>query len=75
MTDDAVGNVSTCCSRAADAHRPLSWPRLGLPATRLPGAMSHLRRLLNVEAYPVISMDPDNTTVLLDQALLTQQFS
>lgn len=47
---------------------------LGVPTQRAAMAMAGMRRLLNVEGYQVISMDPDGRTVLLDEALWRQQF-
>ena len=47
---------------------------LGVPAARLPMALSNLRRLLNVEGYQVVSMDADGRTVVLDESLWRQQF-
>jgi hypothetical protein len=42
------------------------------PALR--GAVLHAQRLLNVEGYPVLSFDVDGATVVLDEALLREQF-
>ena len=47
---------------------------LGVPTPRLGMALSNLRRLLNVEGYPVVGMDADGRTVVLDEALWRQQF-
>jgi hypothetical protein len=48
--------------------------RAGIPAGRIHGAVTALRKLLQVEGYPVLSIDPDNVTVKLDRALLIEQF-
>lgn len=48
--------------------------RAGVPAHRIAGTMTALRRLLHVEGYPVIEIDPDGETVKLDVALLREQF-
>jgi hypothetical protein len=40
----------------------------------LRGAVLHAQRLLNVEGYPVLRVDADGATVLLDEALLREQF-
>jgi hypothetical protein len=52
--------------QAADAlgDHPLSVRRVVMSAARL----------LNVEGYPVIGLDADGTTVVLDVDLLTEQF-
>ena len=45
----------------------------GLPVT-LRGAVLHAQRLLNVEGYPVLRVDADGATVILDEVLLREQF-
>ena len=40
----------------------------------LPGAVAHAQRLLNVEGYAVLRRDPDGETLILDDALLREQF-
>lgn len=44
----------------------------GIPPIRLTGTLAVMRQLLNVDGYPVLSVDED--TVTLDLALLRQQF-
>jgi len=46
----------------------------GIPEFRMPGTMAALRRLLNVEGYEVLRYDLDAGRVVLDEALLRQQF-
>jgi hypothetical protein len=46
----------------------------GVPAHRIAGTVTALRKLLQVEGYPVLAMDPDGQTVKLDVALLVEQF-
>lgn len=46
----------------------------GVPAHRIQGTVTALRRLLQVEGYPVLAIDPDGQTVVLDKALLVEQF-
>ncbi|WP_239090705.1 BREX-2 system phosphatase PglZ [Asanoa iriomotensis] len=46
----------------------------GVPAHRITGTVAALRRLLQVEGYPVLTVDPDGQTVVLDTALLAEQF-
>lgn len=48
--------------------------RAGVPAHRITGTITALRRLLQVEGYPVITVDPDGRTVHLNRALLVEQF-
>jgi hypothetical protein len=40
----------------------------------LPGILSSLRRILNVEGYPVLSIDDSSGTVRLNRELLKSQF-
>lgn len=47
---------------------------LGVNEVLLSGAISQVRRLLNVEQYGVIGFDADGVTVVLDRALLVEQF-
>lgn len=46
----------------------------GLPGHRAVGLVAALQRVLNVEGYPVVGLDPDGLTVLLDERLLSEQF-
>lgn len=48
--------------------------RAGIPAHRIVGTVTALRKLLQVEGYPVLDLDPDGHTVILDTDLLTAQF-
>jgi hypothetical protein len=47
---------------------------LGLAPVRLAGAVEQLRKLLNVESYPVISKDPATGALILDLDLAVEQF-
>jgi PglZ domain len=46
----------------------------GVPAHRIRGSITELMRLLQVEGYPVLTVDPDGQTVKLDTALMVEQF-
>lgn len=48
--------------------------RTGVPEFRLPGMLASLRRVLNVEGYPVLSIDDSSGTVRLNRELLNSQF-
>ncbi|WP_422773846.1 BREX-2 system phosphatase PglZ [Plantactinospora sp. WMMC1484] len=48
--------------------------RAGIPAHRINGAVTALRRLLQVEGYPVLTLDRDGQTVHLHRDLLIEQF-
>jgi hypothetical protein len=40
----------------------------------LRGAVLHVQRLLNVEGYAVLRVDADGATLVLDEALLREQY-
>jgi hypothetical protein len=40
----------------------------------LRGAVLHVQRLLNVEGYPVLRVDANGATLLLDEVLLREQY-
>jgi hypothetical protein len=46
----------------------------GIPAHRIDGTITALRKLLQVEGYPVVEIDADGQTVKLDTILLIEQF-
>jgi hypothetical protein len=47
---------------------------LAVSPVTLRGAVLHAQRLLNVEGYPVLRVDADGATVILDEVLLREQF-
>jgi hypothetical protein len=47
---------------------------LAVAPAMLRGATLHVQRLLNVEGYPVLRIDEDGATVILDEPLLREQF-
>jgi hypothetical protein len=47
---------------------------VNLPAVRIGGFVAALRRVLNVEGYPVLSLDAEGETVELNRDLLMVQF-
>lgn len=54
--------------------RPLVAQALGIPVSRLHGAVAQLAKLLNVEGYGVVRTDPGTGAIELDAALLREQF-
>ena len=48
--------------------------RLQVPMIRLGGLLAQLRRLLNVDGYPVLAVDEAAATVTFDRRLLEVQF-
>ena len=81
-----AGRISVSDDEVADLLSAL----LAAPATRLTpaqaasvlavaplllrGAILHAQRLLNVDGYPVLRIDADGATVILDEPLLREQF-
>jgi hypothetical protein len=62
---------------AAPGHRLVSAQAataLAVSPVTLRGAVLHAQRLLNVEGYPVLRVDVDGSTVILDEVLLREQF-
>lgn len=45
-----------------------------VPVARMRTVLAAVRKLLNVEGYDVLSLDADQVTVVLDVALLREQF-
>jgi hypothetical protein len=73
--DDVVRTVLlVLLAQSGRAHRDTLASAAGIPSMRLQGALTALRRQLNVEGYEVISMDVDGVTVLLDTRVLRQQY-
>jgi len=48
--------------------------KVGLPEFRMAGLLTGLRRVLNVEGYPVLTVDEASATVRLNRELLDTQF-
>jgi hypothetical protein len=48
--------------------------KLGEPELRIPGLIAALRRILNVDGYPVLSVDDTSGSVVLNRQLLEVQF-
>jgi len=76
VNDEQVGRLLSALL-TAPAHRldpESAAAALGVAAIQLPGALSQVQRLLNVEQYPVLRRDPDGATIVLDVTLLREQF-
>lgn len=75
LTDDRVASLlSTLLGGGGRATLDSLAAQAGIPAHRIGGIVTALRKLLQVEGYPVLVMDPDGQTVKLDVALLVEQF-
>jgi hypothetical protein len=76
VSDDQIRGLLGALLQAP-SHRlapALAATALGVSPVLLRGAVLHSQRLLNVEGYPVLRVDADGATVLLDEALLREQF-
>jgi hypothetical protein len=67
------------CLLALDAHggkltRAALARAVGVPPLRLAGLLTALRRLLNVDGYPVLAVDEASETIELNRSLLETQF-
>lgn len=75
LPDERVAALLTTLLRGGDrATLDTLAARAGVPAHRINGTITALRRLLQVEGYPVVTLDPDGRTVHLNRALLVEQF-
>jgi hypothetical protein len=76
VTDGQVSGLLAALIEAA-GHRLVpaqAAAALEVSPVMLRGAVLHVQRLLNVEGYPVLRIDADGSTVILDEALLREQF-
>lgn len=73
--DDQVAAVlRTLLSTNGRMHRDAVASSIGDTTATLATRLAALRRILNVEGYPVLGHDPDGVTVVLDASLLREQF-
>jgi hypothetical protein len=76
VADDQIASLLGALL-AAPGHRLVlarTATALAVPMAALRGAVLHTQRLLNVEGYPVLRIDADGSTVILDEVLLREQF-
>ena len=75
MDDSLVRSLlQTLIVAGGRLHRDTLAGAANVAAARLLSTLTALRRLLNVEGYDVVSVDVDQVTVILDVALLREQF-
>jgi hypothetical protein len=76
ISDDRVRDLLTALLAAPDARLNPAQAAIALAVApvALRGAIIHAQRLLNVEGYPVLRVDADGATVILDEPLLREQF-
>ena len=76
VSDDQVRGLLDALLAAA-SHRlapTAAAAALQVSPVTLRGAVLHVQRLLNVEGYPVLRIDADGATLILDEDLLREQF-
>ena len=76
VTDDQIRGLLDALIEAS-GHRLVpaqAAAALAVSPVMLRGAVLHVQRLLNVEGYPVLRIDADGGTVILDEVLLREQF-
>lgn len=66
--------VGALLDRGGRAHHETVAGAAGIAVQRFAPTFTALRRLLNVDGYEVVRMDPDGVTVVLDVPLLGEQF-
>lgn len=75
LSDERVRTlIDALLAAGARATRESLAHTAGIPTHRIRTTLATLQRLLNVEGYPVLSVDPDGVTVTLDERLLREQF-
>lgn len=76
VTDRQVESLVDAMRTAPSGRLPQSQvaTALGVSPVRLRGALAQSQQLLNVEGYGVLTIDADGQTVVLDEALLREQF-
>lgn len=71
---DAIAVVDSLLTGGGRAHQDTLATKLGIPSHSFRGVLTALRRVLNVDGYEVVRVDPDRVTVILDEQLLREQF-
>lgn len=73
--DAVVGAVlKALLDREGRAHRDTVAAAAGIPAAQIVPTLAVVRRVLNVDGYPILELDSDGVTLKVDSALLSEQF-
>jgi hypothetical protein len=72
--DTIRGVLAALDERGGTVLRQALAQKLDEPELRMPGLVAALRRVLNVEGYPVLSVDDASGSVVLNRQLLEVQF-
>jgi hypothetical protein len=74
LTDEQVASVLQALDGRGKMTLAALAFQLGMSPRRLQGLLAVIQRVLNVEGYPVLALDPADETVTFDRALLEKQF-
>ena len=76
LPEQSVTRAVLACllERGGRAHTDVLAQAAGIPVVRMRNLLAALTRALNLDGYQVIFVDPDGVTVVLDVALLREQF-
>jgi len=73
--DDLLGRILAALdARGGKLTKPALAREIAYPLFRMPGLLSNVQRVLNVDGYPVVAVDAESDTVQLDRELLLVQF-
>mgnify|MGYP003383331075 CR=1 FL=1 len=74
MDDQVRSFLSALSEQGGQATKAALERKMAMPAFRLASLLSAVRRLLNVDGYPVIAVDEASGTISLNKDLLEKQF-
>jgi hypothetical protein len=66
--------IGLMLSRGGKLTRPALARAINMPELRVGGYVSQIRRILNVEGYPIVHVHEESSTVELNEPLLKAQF-
>lgn len=66
--------IFVLCERGGKLTKTALARHLGLPELRLPGYLSLMRRILNVDGYPVLVVHEESNTVEFNQSMFVAQY-
>lgn len=72
--DEVLRALTHLISRDGRANRESLASIMAVPAASMGNTLAVLKRMLNIEGYEVIDLDADGVTVVLNEALLVDQF-
>src|SRR5699024_3869315 len=73
--DSVVAAVlKSLLDRDGRVHRDTVAATAGIPTAQIAPTLAVLRRILNVDGYPVLEVDNDGVTLKVDSTLLREQF-